>query len=187
MKAVVSLVILSMAALSSRADDKFAAFEEHTFSWQGGARMPCRLLKPETIKTGKKYPLVLVLHGWGERGTDNQKQLKDFGPVFLKAGTRKQFPCFVVFPQASGSWVRHPVFDKPIRLTKEPTPSLVMAHEIVKAMIKTYPVDADRLYLMGYSNGSCGIWELLERDPRFWAAAAPMAGAGDPAQIGSAR
>ncbi len=187
MKVVVSCVIWVTVASSARADDTSAEFEAHTFAWHHGAKMPYRLLKPQAIETGKKYPLVLVLHGWGDRGTDNQKQLKDFGPAFLKSSTRKHFPCYVVVPQANGSWVQHPAFDKPIRLTKEPTSNLAMAHEIVKSLMKTHPVDADRLYLMGYSNGSCGVWELLEREPRAWAAAAPMAGAGDPARIGPVR
>ena len=165
MRAVVPWLVLLMAVSSARGDDKSAEFEEHTFAWHGGAKMPYRLLKPEKVEAGKKYPLVLILHGWGERGTDNKKQLKDFGPAFLKPGVRKRFPCFVLLPQANGSWVEHPVFDKPIRLTKTPTANLVMAHEIVKAVVKKHPVDADRLYLMGYSNGACGVWELLEREP----------------------
>jgi predicted peptidase len=187
MKAIIAWLIPLMVAASARADDKSPEFEEHTFTGHRGAKMPYRLLKPETVEPGKKYPLVLILHGWGERGSDNQKQLKDFGPAFLKSGARKRFPCFVVIPQANGSWVQNPVFDKPIRLTKEPTAALAIAREIVKTVLKSHPADADRLYLMGYSNGSCGVWELLEREPRVWAAAAPMAGAGDPARIGGAK
>ena len=187
MRAVFSWLVLMMVASSARADDKLAEFEEHKFAWHGGAKMPYRLLKPANIEAGKKYPLVLILHGWGERGSDNQKQLKNFGPLFLKPGVRKRYPCFVVLPQANGSWVQNPVFDKPIRLTKTPAASLAMAHEIVKVVMKKHPVDADRLYLMGYSNGSCGLWEMLEREPHAWAAAAPMAGAGDPAHVGRAK
>ena len=111
----------------------------------------------------------------------------DFGTAFLKPNVRKRFPCFVLMPQANGSWVQNPVFEQPIRLTNKPAASLAMAHEIVKSLIKKHPVDAARLYLMGYSNGSCGVWELLEREPRVWAAAAPMAGAGDPAHVGAAK
>jgi predicted peptidase len=187
MRAVVVWLVLGMIAASARADDKSAEFEEHAFELRGGAKMPYRLLQPERIEPGKKYPLVLALHGWGERGADNHKQLKNFGPLFLKPGVRKRYPCFVVLPQANGSWVQNPVFDKPIRLTKTPAASLAMAHEIVKVVMKKHPVDADRLYLMGYSNGACGIWELLEREPHAWAAAAPMAGAGDPAHVGPAK
>jgi predicted peptidase len=187
MKAAFPLLILLVAALPASADDKPSEFEAHTFPWHGGAKMPYRLLKPPSLEHGKKYPLVLVLHGWGERGTDNQKQLKDFGSFFLKPDVRKRFPCFVLVPQANGSWVQHPVFDKPIRLTKSPAASLAMANELLKSVIKTHPVDAERLYLTGYSNGACGVWELLEREPHAWAAAAPLAGAGDPSRVGAAK
>jgi predicted peptidase len=187
MRAAIPWLIPLMAATAVRADEKSAEFEEHSFAWHGGAKMPYRLLKPEKVEAGKRYPLVLILHGFGERGTDNQKQLKDFGPAFLKPDVRKRFPCFVLLPQVNGSWVEHPVFDKPIRLTPNPTAGLTMAHEILKGVVKKYPVDADRLYLMGYSNGACGVWELLEREPRAWAAAAPMAGAGDPSKVGAAK
>jgi predicted peptidase len=149
--------------------------------------MPYRLLKPPKVEAGKKYPLVLVLHGWGERGADNQKQLKDFGALFLKSEVRKRFPCFVLVPQTSGSWVQHPKFETPIWLTPQPTLALLMAHEILKGVVKKEPVDVERLYVMGYSNGACGAWELLEREPHLWAAAAPMAGAGDPSHVGKAR
>jgi predicted peptidase len=187
MKAVVAWLILVTAASSLGADDKPDPFEAHTFSWHNGAKLPYRLLKPAEVEPGKKYPLVLVLHGWGERGTDNKKQLKDFGPAFLKADARKRFPCFVLLPQADGSWVQHAVFDKPIRLTKTPAASLAMTNDLLKSLLKKYPVDADRLYLTGYSNGACGVWELLEREPQVWAAAAPLAGAGDPARVGVAK
>ena len=187
MRAFSPWLVLLMFASPARADDQSAEFEEHTFAWHGGAKMPYRLLKPAKVEAGKKYPLVLILHGWGERGSDNNKQLKDFGPAFLKPGVRKRFPCFVLLPQANGSWVENPVFDKPIGLTKKPTANLAMAHEILKAVVKKHPVDADRLYLMGYSNGACGVWELLEREPHVWAAAAPMAGAGDPSHVGPAK
>ena len=83
--------------------------------------------------------------------------------------------------------MQNPVFDKTIRLTKTPAASLAIANAILKATLKKYPVDAERLYLTGYSNGSCGVWEMLEREPLAWAAAAPMAGAGDPARVGAAK
>ncbi len=187
MRVMAAWLVLSMIAASAHAGDGSAEFEEHVFTQQGGAKMPYRMLKPERIEPGKKYPLVLALHGWGERGSDNQKQLKNFGPLFAKPGVRKRFPCFVILPQANGSWVMHPKFDKPIRLNGMPVATLAMAHAIVKAEMRRHPVDPDRLYLMGYSNGACGLWELLEREPHAWAAATPMAGAGDPATVGPAK
>ncbi len=187
MKAEISLLILVLATSVARAGDEAARFESRVFQGHGGANMPYWLLKPEKIEPGQKYPLVLVLHGSGERGTDNAKQLKDFGAVFLKPDARIRFTCFVLVPQSAGSWVQHPIFDKPIALTKTPATSLLLANEAIKSAVKTNSVDAVRLYLTGYSNGACGVWELLEREPQVWAAAAPLAGAGDPARVGAAK
>ena len=68
MKVAVPCVIWVILAVSTHAEDKSAEFEAHTFAWHHGAKMPYRLLKPETVEAGKKYPLVLVLHGWGDAG-----------------------------------------------------------------------------------------------------------------------
>ena len=53
-------------------------------------------------------------------------------------------------------------------------------------MEREYSVDKHRIYLSGASNGACGVWYLLERDSKRWAAAVPVAGAGDPSLIGAA-
>ena len=180
--------LLFLPSLLMAADkDKNESFGSESFTAKDGRKMPYRLLKPENLDKAKKYPVVLFLHGWGERGTDNQKQLIDIGPFFTKEKNRSSFPCFVIVPQANGSWVERPVFDKPIRLSKKPTANLTMAVEIVSSVEKKYKTDPSRLYVMGYSNGACGVWELLERIPQKIAAAAIMAGAGDPSTVVAAK
>ncbi len=176
-----------LAAAEKKAEDKTSAFDAEVHSGHKGEKMPYRLLKPEKYDKSTKYPVVLFLHGWGERGTDNNAQLKRFGSVFTKAEIRKKFPCFVIVPQANGSWVQNPTFDKPILLTKNPTANLTMAVEILTKVGKKYSIDPNRVYVMGYSNGACGVWELLERIPQMFAAAVPMAGAGDPAHVAGAK
>jgi len=175
-----SLVLLDAAP----GEEQYAA---HVFKSREGAKMPYRLLKPANQDQSKKYPIVLILHGWGERGTDNKAQLKMFGAAFLKAKAREKFPCFVLLPQADGSWIRNPKFEKPISLTAKPNSNLQLAVDILDSLLKSERVDINRIYLMGYSNGACGVWELLERVPRRWAAAIPMAGAGDPAHAAAAK
>jgi predicted peptidase len=188
MKASIRWLVLGLAASAFGADDKSTAeYEEHTFSVRGGPKLPYRLLKPAKVEAGEKYPLVLVLHGFGERGQDNQKQLKDYGPFFLKPNLRKRFPCFVLMPQCPDTWIFNADFDNSIRLSKTPTATLAMTNELLKTLLKKFPVDPDRLYLTGYSNGACAVWELLEREPRVWAAAVPSAGAGSPQHIGGAK
>ena len=165
MKLIIVLLGLGLTAGVSAAEEKYSEFESHNFDGPGGVKLPYRLLKPEGAQPGKKYPLVLCLHGYGDRGTDNHAQLRYFAPEFLKAGVRKKLPCFVVAPQANGSWIQHAVFDKSIPLTAKPTAALTAAVEIVHSVVKSHPVDANRVYVMGYSNGACGVWEILEREP----------------------
>lgn len=83
MKRALPWLVVLLAMSPSHAGDNHAEFKAHTFNGHGGVKLPYRMLKPEHIGPGKTYPVVLILHGWGERGTDNNKQLKDFGPVFL--------------------------------------------------------------------------------------------------------
>jgi len=180
--AIIGGALLVASAGFAGADDPMSEYERHTFTSHGGT-LPYRLLKPAGDPKSGKYPLILALHGWGQRGADNHKQLKFFGPTLLKKSVREKFPCFVLLPQANGSWIQHAVFDKPIPLTKTPAASLAMALDLVTRVTKKYPIDTDRIYLMGISNGACGVWELLERNPRPWAAAVVLAGAGDPSKM----
>src|SRR4051794_20424151 len=85
-----------VAPVASRAADEY---EPRTFTGADGAQLGYRLLKPRDFDATKKYPLVLFLHGSGERGTDNTAQLKNGAPVFLKSEARQKFPCFVLAPQ----------------------------------------------------------------------------------------
>ena len=185
---VILLVVVSMLPASkARGGDKADEFQAESFTAPGLGKMPYRLLEPESYDKSKKYPLVLFLHGWGERGTDNKKQLAQVGSFFLKAESRKKYPCFVVVPQANGSWLQNPTFERPIPLSAKPTANLQMAVDITRAVSKKFSVDPNRVYAMGYSNGACGVYEMLERMPAAWAAAVIMAGAGDPGRITAAR
>ena len=61
--------------------------------------LPYRILLPQKIIKGEKYPLVIFLHGIGERGIDNELQLIHGSTLFLKENNLKKFPSFVIFPQ----------------------------------------------------------------------------------------
>ena len=77
-------------------------YEARTFS-ADGKTLNYRFLKPKGYDAAKKYPLVLFLHGAGERGTDNVAQLRHGASLFLKPEVREKFPCFVVAPQCPRS------------------------------------------------------------------------------------
>src|SRR5262245_14769449 len=65
------------------------------------ASLPYRLLKPDGYqKDGKEvYPLVVFLHGAGERGDDNAAQLRHGVADFASDANRKKHPCFLIAPQ----------------------------------------------------------------------------------------
>ena len=122
--------------------------------------MPCRVMKPFGFDSTKKYPLIVSLHGAGGKGTNNRKQLKDWNRQLAEPQRRKDFPCYVVAPQADDLWDGND-----LRRTKE--------------LIKTLPaVDMNRIYILRHSMGGHGTYIFIQLDPDYFAAAAPSAGSG---------
>jgi len=180
--------VLAVLALTCAA--RAAEYEAHVFHGPDGKAQPYRLLKPDHYDKGKRYPLVLLLHGYGERGTDNEKPIKtgsSGASLFLKNKVRERFPCFVLVPQAPGTWVSEPDFNVNQPFREQPNDSILLAVLTIQALMKRFSVDPDRIYVMGFSNGGCGTWDLLVRSPKFFAAAVVISGAGDPARITVAR
>src|SRR5688572_2325217 len=91
---------LFVTAISATAQDvNLNLFQKRNFISSQGDTLPYRILLPEKYEAGKKYPVVLFLHGGGERGNDNEKQLTHGAPLFLKPENRRDYPCIVVVPQ----------------------------------------------------------------------------------------
>lgn len=155
---------------------------------RGNDSMPYRLLLPRDYDSSKKYPLVLFLHGAGERGSDNIKQLTWGSQLFLQGTNRRRYPAIVVFPQCpeNSFWsnVKMNTDSKGGRSFEflaggEPTIAMSMAMDIEKQLISTYPVDTSRLYVMGLSMGGMGTFEIVRRMPNTFAAAIPICGGAD--------
>ncbi|MBP8305263.1 MAG: prolyl oligopeptidase family serine peptidase [Phycisphaerae bacterium] len=111
----------------------------------------------------QKWPLILFLHGIGERGADPNKVAATGLPQVLK--DKKDFRFVVVSPQCpSDTWWRS--FD---------------LNALLDDVLVRYRVDPDRVYLTGLSMGGYGSWDLAGTSPQRFAAAAPMCGGGNPA------
>jgi predicted peptidase len=120
-------------------------------------------LPPEYASGDQHWPLLLFLHGSGERGTDID-EVKTHGPPKLIA-EGKQFPFIVVSPQAPRRrWV----------------PEALAA--LLDDVMRKYRVDKDRVYLTGLSMGGSGTWALAAAVPDKFAAIAPICGSGDPVE-----
>ena len=105
-----SLLLAAESAARDEAAKGASEFEKRTFSGSSGKELRYRLLKPEGYAPASStaYPLVIFLHGIGERGTDNEAQLRHGAPEFARPENRKKHPCFVIAPQCPPNhfWAR---------------------------------------------------------------------------------
>jgi predicted peptidase len=143
-----------------------------------------RMLFPDA-DTFRKYPLIIFLHGSGERGSDNEAQLKWGVTNFASDENMARHPAFVVAPQCpeNVSWSNFSRSD--MKLQTAPTKPMALLIGLIHQMIKTMPIDSNRIYITGLSMGGYGTYDAIERYPRLFAAAVPVCGAGDTTKASS--
>ncbi len=189
--AIAAFIAVTASAFSQDPKAKSSTDEYEVRKHVGvdGSALNYRLLKPQNYDAAKRYPLVLILHGAGERGDDNAAQLKYGAPLFIKPEVREKYACFVVAPQcpteqkwADIDWSS----DAPVQPEKV-SPSMALTLAAIEALQKEFSIDADRLYVTGLSMGGYGTWDLITRFPEKWAAAAPICGGGDKAKAALAK
>ncbi len=180
---------LEVQGLLKPADPALKAYERKEFVHNGNV-LPYRILYPENYDKSKKYPLLLFLHGAGERGNDNEKQLVHGSKLFLSEANRKAFPAIVVLPQCpeESFWASTSIdrSAQPYKInfdySAEPQWPLVAANELVKKIISEGSVDKSKVYITGLSMGGMGTFESVYRYPELYAAALPICGGGDVAR-----
>lgn len=157
-------------------------FSFNTYVNDKGDTLRYRQLFPDA-DTFRKYPLVVFLHGSGERGSDNDAQLKWGVMNFATDENMKMHPAFVIAPQCpeKAQWSAFSRERNSAAATLQPTPSKPMELVIglIRQMIKTAPVDTNRIYITGLSMGGFGTFDAIERYPNLFAAAVPVCGGGD--------
>jgi predicted peptidase len=163
------------------------AYQRREFVTEEGRRMPYRILFPDNYDKRKKYPLVLFLHGAGERGTDNERQLIHGSKMFLDSANRKKHPAIVLLPQCpeDSYWasVKQDLSTRPIGFefdySAPPTWPLEAANRLVRKIAVEEAVDTSRIYVTGLSMGGMGTFESVYRYPNTFAAALPICGGGN--------
>lgn len=182
---VLSLIISTFQGMAQ----DYPGFGKKEFI-SGGDTLRYRIQYPLDYNPSKKYPLVLLLHGSGERGSDNTAQLKWGGSLFADSVNRAKFPALVVFPQcpANNGWSRLTVLrDDSLRFhflsDTVPTRPMEMVIQLLDTLVAAGTVNTKKIYVGGLSMGGMGTFEILWRKPHFFAAAFPICGAGDPAKI----
>lgn len=151
-------------------------FEVKSFQASNGMRMRYSLLEPLEMQSGKKYPLVLCLHG-GRGGTKAPEAL-------ATQERRKTYPSFVMAPSAprlkfwtTGGTPDHWTPEELRKRGLDKSDSVeVELMEALEDVIANYPVDPDRIYITGQSKGGHGTWGTILNHPHRFAAAAPICG-----------
>jgi predicted peptidase len=157
----------------------------------------CRILTPVNYKLDVKYPLIVVLHGSGERGNNNESQLIWGGDLFVDSANRAKFPAIVVFPQcpADQRWAPGKRIDAKgdtlggLRVYSDSSiqKPLKLVLDFIDTLVAAGRVDNKRIYVGGLSMGGMGTFDILSRRPDLFAAAFPICGAGDPGAISKYR
>lgn len=151
-------------------------YEARTFRFSDAlgqpATMPYRLMRPKQAEG--KFPLLVFLHGSGERGSDNLAQLRFLPERMTARKLRKRSPCFLLAPQCAEN--RAWVMDDQLTATIS----------LIEQTLRNEPsIDRQRVYLTGLSMGGGGVWQIAARRPDLFAAVVPVCGVGDPQQAGA--
>lgn len=186
MKRFALTIAILLGAVTASAQE--SAYERQSFVSADGTSLNYRVLRPED--TGKKkYPLVIFLHGAGERGDDNEKQLIHGSQMFLNPVNREKHPAYVLFPQCPQKdfWAydistRNLGFES---MKAEATmPAIFKAvKELIDSYVAMPDIDKSRVYIIGLSMGAMGTYDMVARFPETFAAAVPICGFVEPYRL----
>jgi len=169
----------------------FKKFDKGNFI-DGKDSISYRILFPENFDPQKKYPVLFFLHGSGERGSDNEKQLVNGGRLFLQEDIRRQFPAIVIFPQCKENsyWsnvniVADSAGKRIFEFPKggKPTQAMKALLGMVDNILDKPYVDPAQVYVGGLSMGGMGTYELLRRKRKTFAAAFAICGGDNVANV----
>lgn len=191
MKQWTAFIVFLFLSISLSAQQRYGTetYGKETFVSTQGDSLPYRLLRPETVKPGKKYPLVLFLHGAGERGNDNERQLNHGGQMFLNPVNREKHPAFVLMPQCPQGkywgYRERPESFIPSNMPvgQEITPLFRAVKELLDSYLSKPEVDKRRIYIIGLSMGAMGTYDMICRYPKLFAAAVPICGTVNPERL----
>lgn len=161
------LMMLLLATATTQADKPLeTGFLNRTYAGDN-VTMPYVVYVPRDYTPTNRYPIILFLHGAGERGSDGLRQTQ----VGIGSAIRsypERFPCIVVMPQCpADKWWNGEVLEA--------------AYRCLQQTMKEFSCDHRRVYLTGLSMGGFGSWELAARYPHTFAAVVPICGRGNPA------
>ncbi len=169
------------ATQDTKIEDKF----EPGFISIGDESIPFRLYSPPLATSESPKPLLIFLHGAGERGVDNKSQLNHF-PLrwFRESHLGARHDAFIFVPQCpKGKWwnaVKRNDKQEFVMDIEKPVPTALLAVEKkIFELIENPAIDKSRIYLTGLSMGGYGSWYLAHRYPNLFAGVVPICGGCD--------
>ena len=183
-----AVLIVSLLTVLKAAGQDLSLYQK---KWlvQDTDTLPYRVLLPQHYDSSKHYPILFFLHGGGERGSDNEKQLTHGAKLFVREKVRRDFPAIVIFPQCplTSYWsnvVRlHDASGKRrFRFLEDgqPTRAMALLQQLVVFALQEYPVQKDAVYVGGLSMGAMGTYELVRRNPGVFRRAFAICGGAQP-------
>lgn len=185
MKYVITLIMAVALSVAAVAQERY---EKCQLAVDGDTLRYCALA-PQTVQPGEKYPLVVFLHGAGERGEDNEAQLFHGSQQFLNPVNREKYPCYVLFPQCPsgkyGAYIDRPMSLVPQEMPIQESPSAFISsvHALIEKYLAEQSVDPHRVYVIGLSMGAMSTYDMVIRYPELFAAAVPICGTVNPLRI----
>lgn len=177
MRFLITLFIISNPIFSQERDISSYLFKNY---FTKNDTLSYRFLEPY-IKTKENIPLLIFLHGSGERGNNNKSQLIHGGMFFLKETENKNFNSYIIFPQCKKNsrwsnhetdpWVSSDSYDQ--TLLSDNSEILV---QLIFSLINEYNIDPKRIYIMGLSMGGYGTFDLTSKRPDIFAGAVAICG-----------
>ncbi len=156
----------------------------HTF---GSTTLPYHVFKPDNYDSLVHYPLVLCLHGAGERGDNDEAVKKNhMATVWALDSNQMQWPCLIVVPQCPiyHNWTNISWTEASYLVDNTPISNeLLTVNDILDSLIREFSVDTNRIYITGLSMGGLGTWDMIVRYPNRFAAAVPLCGLGDTTKV----
>ena len=185
MKKLLVLVLAVMVGGLLQAQESLpdtSLFEAHRHI-EGNDTLPYRIyrsMKADTMT--EALPLVIFLHGAGERGNDNCMQLKHCIRFFLNDTVTGRYPFLLMVPQCPNEkrWVNTDWSLPEHTMDSVPAAELRGVMTVLDSLTTCGAVDSTRVYICGISMGGFGVWDALQRWPEKFAAAIPICGGGDP-------
>lgn len=151
----------------------------------GDFKLSYRMYVPYSYDSSNDYPVLMLLHGAGERGDNGTYHLTQGFPYMFKDTSNAVFGAIVMAPQCPTDmqWVDTPWSQGSYSVDSVPeSRPLGAAMSVLNNIFENYSTDRDRVYVSGISMGGFGTWDCLARHSDIFAAGIPICGAADPSK-----